>query len=304
MFYLLKTSAIALLFFIHKACSECNHAQYEIDGKCCSMCSPGTHVYKHCGKDIDTMCVDCAAGTFSDQPNGVIKCRPCTACDEGLGLKTVKECKPSSDAVCGVLEGNYCIDSYEGGCRAAQKHTTCKPGHFIKHPGTDFTDTVCENCPENSHSDGFSTSCTPRIEEPKGLPIDTPEDNVSDPNSGSKSLVLPTSVIILVAVVAVVVVIMMIAVAVAVVYLKRKKSSRSDGDFRDNQNLEMTGFLITADTRQTQASQAENGNMLPHKSDTGNPEENGSPGEQVQQDSEVSLHSSAGLPSSDTITGE
>uniref|UniRef100_A0A8C9W195 TNFR-Cys domain-containing protein n=1 Tax=Scleropages formosus TaxID=113540 RepID=A0A8C9W195_SCLFO len=106
----------------------------------------------------------------------------------GLGLKTVKECKPSSDAVCGALEGNYCIDPYEGGCRAAKEHTTCKPGHFIKHPGTDSTDTVCEICPERSFSNGSSISCTPHTDcESKGLPTIKPGDSVSDSQCGNKS---------------------------------------------------------------------------------------------------------------------
>ncbi|KAL4593343.1 tumor necrosis factor receptor superfamily member 5-like isoform X1 [Arapaima gigas] len=102
--------------------------------------------------------------TFTEKPNGLIKCKICAVCDQGLGLKTAKECTASSDTVCGILEGNYCVDPYEGGCRAAEKHTTCKPGQFIKRPGTEFTDTVCENCPENSYSDGSSTSCTPHTD--------------------------------------------------------------------------------------------------------------------------------------------
>uniref|UniRef100_A0A8C9VUM4 TNFR-Cys domain-containing protein n=1 Tax=Scleropages formosus TaxID=113540 RepID=A0A8C9VUM4_SCLFO len=102
-----------------------------------------------------------------------------------LGLKTVKECKPFSDAVCGVLEGNYCTDPYKGGCRAAQKHTTCKPGHFIKHPGTEYNDTVCENCTENYFSNGSSLSCTPHTRcESKGLPTVKPGDSMSDSECG------------------------------------------------------------------------------------------------------------------------
>ncbi|KAL4593056.1 tumor necrosis factor receptor superfamily member 5-like isoform X1, partial [Arapaima gigas] len=124
----------------------------------------GTRVYRHCTAQTSTACVSCMGSTFTEKPNGLIKCKICAVCDQGLGLKTVKKCTASSDTVCGVLEGNYCVDPYEGGCRAAEKHTTCKPGQFIKRPGTEFTDTVCENCPENSYSDGSSTSCTPHTD--------------------------------------------------------------------------------------------------------------------------------------------
>uniref|UniRef100_A0A8C9T4H9 TNFR-Cys domain-containing protein n=1 Tax=Scleropages formosus TaxID=113540 RepID=A0A8C9T4H9_SCLFO len=169
-------------------CKGCKAAEYKIGPECCPMCAPGFHVYKHCTEQTSTSCVPCTGSTFTDKPNGVTKCGPCTLCDHGLGLKTVKECKPSSDAVCGALEGNYCIDPYEGGCRAAKEHTTCKPGHFIKHPGTDSTDTVCEICPERSFSNGSSISCTPHTDcESKGLPTIKPGDSVSDSQCGNKS---------------------------------------------------------------------------------------------------------------------
>uniref|UniRef100_A0A8C9W383 TNFR-Cys domain-containing protein n=1 Tax=Scleropages formosus TaxID=113540 RepID=A0A8C9W383_SCLFO len=156
--------AVILLIVKYNLCSACDETEYEIDGKCCPMCPPGTKVSRHCTMYTSTLCVPCTGSTFTDKPNRHRICNTCTTCNQALGLKTVKECTASSDAVCGALEGNYCIDPYEGGCRAAQKHTTCKPGHFIKHPGTDSTDTVCENCPENSFSNGSSTSCTPHTE--------------------------------------------------------------------------------------------------------------------------------------------
>uniref|UniRef100_A0A8C9W4Q3 TNFR-Cys domain-containing protein n=1 Tax=Scleropages formosus TaxID=113540 RepID=A0A8C9W4Q3_SCLFO len=128
---------------------------------CCPMCTPGYYVRNDCTSTDITICRPCTVSTFTDEPNGRRNCSACVVCEQDLGLKTVKECKPSADTVCGALEGNYCIDPYEGGCRAAQKHTTCKPGHFIKHPGTEYNDTVCENCTGNYFSNGSSLSCTP-----------------------------------------------------------------------------------------------------------------------------------------------
>uniref|UniRef100_A0A8C9QWT3 TNFR-Cys domain-containing protein n=1 Tax=Scleropages formosus TaxID=113540 RepID=A0A8C9QWT3_SCLFO len=154
-------------------------------GQCCPMCPPGTRVYRQCTEFTSTSCVPCIGSTFTNKPNGLSYCFPCTVCDQGLLVKTVKECTASSDTVCGVLEGNYCIDPYGGGCRAAQKHTTCKPGHFIRQPGTDSADTVCENCPENSYSNGSSTSCTPHTNcESKGLSPVKPGNSVSDSQCG------------------------------------------------------------------------------------------------------------------------
>ncbi|XP_029103450.1 tumor necrosis factor receptor superfamily member 14-like isoform X2 [Scleropages formosus] len=180
--------AVFLMILKSTLCSPCDRAEYETNGECCPMCSPGTRVYRHCTEFTSTSCVPCIGATFTNRPNGLSYCFPCAVCDQGLGLKTMTECTASSDTVCGVLEGNYCTDPYEGGCRAARKHTTCKPGDFIKHPGTDSTDTECEICPENSFSSGSSTSCTPHTDcESKGLPTVKPGDSVSDSQCGEKN---------------------------------------------------------------------------------------------------------------------
>ncbi|KAL4593234.1 tumor necrosis factor receptor superfamily member 5-like isoform X1, partial [Arapaima gigas] len=165
MFYIFQVSAILfILFHKHDRGYACSSTEYEIDGRCCPLCSRGTRLYRDCTGNTTTICVSCVGSTFTNKLNHIIKCQSCTMCDPGFGLKTVKECTASSDTVCGVLEGNYCVDPYEGGCRAAQKYPTCKPGQFIKLPGTGSADAECENCPENSYSNGSSTSCTPHTE--------------------------------------------------------------------------------------------------------------------------------------------
>uniref|UniRef100_A0A8C9VPG9 TNFR-Cys domain-containing protein n=1 Tax=Scleropages formosus TaxID=113540 RepID=A0A8C9VPG9_SCLFO len=179
---------IWMIFLLTEPCSPssaCGWAQYEIDGRCCTKCPPGHYVYRDCTTTDIPVCHPCPESTFTDKPHGRDICNPCTACNKDLGLKTVKKCTASSDTVCGALEGNYCTHPYEGGCRAAQKHTTCKPGHFIKHPGTEYNDTVCENCTENSYSNGSSTFCTPHTRcESKGLPTVKPGDSMSDSECG------------------------------------------------------------------------------------------------------------------------
>uniref|UniRef100_A0A3B3SX12 TNFR-Cys domain-containing protein n=1 Tax=Paramormyrops kingsleyae TaxID=1676925 RepID=A0A3B3SX12_9TELE len=121
---------------------------------------PGSYVNRHCTAWTSTSCAPCIGSTFNDQPNDLEQCSPCTVCDGGN--ISVQACTPSSDTVCGVLEGHYCIIPYKGGCRAAHKHTACKPGQFIKQP--EYTDTVCEDCSDNSYSDGSFTSCKPHTE--------------------------------------------------------------------------------------------------------------------------------------------
>uniref|UniRef100_A0A3B3TBD2 TNFR-Cys domain-containing protein n=1 Tax=Paramormyrops kingsleyae TaxID=1676925 RepID=A0A3B3TBD2_9TELE len=170
MFILLQTYLIILLCVNYNPCYACGQAEYKMGDECCSMCNPGSYVYRHCTAWTSTSCAPCIDFTFNDQPNDLEQCSPCTACDRGLGVKTVRACTPSSDTVCGVLEGHYCINPYKGGCSKAHKHTACKPGQFIKQPGTEYTDTVCEDCSDHSYSDGSFTSCKPHTDcECRGL---------------------------------------------------------------------------------------------------------------------------------------
>ncbi|CAB1330224.1 unnamed protein product [Coregonus sp. 'balchen'] len=117
------------------SCIACGRAEYRIGDECCPMCSPGkeplftsyespdvntsstptekhdivilcsagNHVHKHCTEFTSTICVPCVDSTFLDEPNGLIKC------------KVKQPCRPSSDTVCGTLEGFYCLDPTKDG---------------------------------------------------------------------------------------------------------------------------------------------------------------------------------------------
>uniref|UniRef100_A0A3B3TBE6 TNFR-Cys domain-containing protein n=1 Tax=Paramormyrops kingsleyae TaxID=1676925 RepID=A0A3B3TBE6_9TELE len=151
-FFLSQTYLIILLCVNYNPCYACGQAEYKMELRyhCISyFLFPGSYVYRHCTAWTSTSCAPCIDFTFNDQ---------------GLGVKTVRACTPSSDTVCGVLEGHYCINPYKGGCSKAHKHTACKPGQFIKQPGTEYTDTVCEDCSDHSYSDGSFTSCKPHTE--------------------------------------------------------------------------------------------------------------------------------------------
>ncbi|XP_048873820.1 tumor necrosis factor receptor superfamily member 14-like [Brienomyrus brachyistius] len=189
MFILLQTYLVLLLLCVnYDPCSACGQAEYKIGDECCPMCSPGSRVYRHCTAWTSTSCAPCTDSTFNDQPNGLEQCSPCTVCVKGLGVKTVTACTPSSDTVCGVQEGHYCINPYKGGCRTANKHTACKPGQFIQQPGTEYTDAVCEDCSNNSYSDGSFTTCKPHTDcESRGLVTVKAGDQAADSECGEKS---------------------------------------------------------------------------------------------------------------------
>ncbi|XP_072569624.1 uncharacterized protein [Paramormyrops kingsleyae] len=159
--FIFKVYSPHLLLLCLTLCHACNLTEYKVGEECCPMCPSGHHVQKHCSRNANTTCAPCTGLTFNDEPNGLSHCKLCAVCDQGLGLKTVRACTPTSDTVCGILEGHYCISPYKGGCRTAHKHTACEPGQFIKQPGTASANTACEDCQENSYSNGSFTSCMP-----------------------------------------------------------------------------------------------------------------------------------------------
>ncbi|XP_048035380.1 tumor necrosis factor receptor superfamily member 14-like [Megalobrama amblycephala] len=152
---------VAITFaYIELGYCVCAHAEYEINGQCCPMCAPGNHVFWHCTVDTSTTCEPCSEFTYTDEPNGIEKCFPCSACDTA-GLKTQKACTPLSDTVCEPVDGFFCVTQEKGSCRSAVKHSQCKPGEFIQQRGTESTDTVCGVCTNGTYSDGTFAACQP-----------------------------------------------------------------------------------------------------------------------------------------------
>ncbi|XP_016085842.1 tumor necrosis factor receptor superfamily member 14-like isoform X2 [Sinocyclocheilus grahami] len=133
--------------------AACNNAEYEINGECCPMCDPGKRVKNHCDVYTSTTCDSCPAMTYTDVPNGFTKCLACFVCDSSNGLREKRACTLISDTVCEPLPGYYCIDLLSN-CKTAMKHSTCSPGQYINQTGTEFSDTVCDDCPDGSYSDG------------------------------------------------------------------------------------------------------------------------------------------------------
>nr|XP_046254015.1 tumor necrosis factor receptor superfamily member 14-like isoform X1 [Scatophagus argus] len=142
----------------------CRRLEYQIGTECCPMCPPGNRVKTHCTEASTTSCQSCTEGTFMNHPTGHVKCFTCTSCDAASGLKLKTSCTATSDAVCEPLEGFYCMDSAEEGCKAAEKHSSCQPGQYISQRGTALRDTECSDCSEGTYSDGTFPSCQPHTQ--------------------------------------------------------------------------------------------------------------------------------------------
>ncbi|KAM4563800.1 tumor necrosis factor receptor superfamily member 14-like isoform 2-T3 [Odontesthes bonariensis] len=160
------TAAASVLMVVLRAFSvhavTCHPSEYKIEGECCPMCPPGSRVKTDCTEIKSTSCLPCTEGTYMDKPNGLKNCVPCTTCDSGLKVK--QSCAPTSDTVCGTMEGFFCVDPTKSGCAEAQKHKSCDPGQYISSRGTASTDSECSACSSGTFSDGTLTSCQPHTQ--------------------------------------------------------------------------------------------------------------------------------------------
>uniref|UniRef100_A0A3P9A021 TNFR-Cys domain-containing protein n=1 Tax=Esox lucius TaxID=8010 RepID=A0A3P9A021_ESOLU len=197
----------------------CGPAEYSIGTECCPRCSPGNRVNKHCTEFTSTSCAPCIDSTYLDEPNGLTACTPCTHCDPVFGLIVKHPCRPSSDTVCEPLEGFYCTDPTKDGCKAAQRHSSCEPGQYIRQKGSPSTDTVCVDCTGDTYSDGSFTSCQPHTQcDQLKLQQIKPGTHQSDSECGQE-----TSSLIAVIVCVVVTLALIAAVGIGVYFKKKRR---------------------------------------------------------------------------------
>ncbi|KAL3049659.1 hypothetical protein OYC64_009003 [Pagothenia borchgrevinki] len=123
---------------------SCLSKEYVSKAGCCPMCRKGTIVQRDCSSHAGPLCRRCENGTFMTHPNGLNRCFTCTSCDSGHSLFVLQGCSETTDTVCEVIDGYFCKDVTGTACSAAQKHTTCVPGEWLKEPGTSREDAQCK----------------------------------------------------------------------------------------------------------------------------------------------------------------
>ncbi|XP_062282548.1 tumor necrosis factor receptor superfamily member 5-like [Scomber scombrus] len=189
----------------------------------------GGRVKTDCTKFRSTSCLSCIDGSFMDEPTARRQCFLCTNCDSGSGLRIKTSCTTLSNTVCEPLDGFYCTDSDKDNkhnCIAAQEHTSCEPGQYIRHKGTAFTDTECTDCSSDTFSDGTSTSCQSHTKcESLNLQLIKAGTASTDAECGEHS----SNTAVIVGAVIVFVVLLITGASLLVFFYLRKKSSQNSG---------------------------------------------------------------------------
>ncbi|PWA26572.1 hypothetical protein CCH79_00001139 [Gambusia affinis] len=122
-----------------RTCVE--NEQYLHQGLCCLNCKEGTFVQKPCEGDLEEgTCVSCEHGqTYTEHPNGMNRCLPCTHCrpDE----RVITPCTTTTDTKCECKPGTFCVP--DQACEVCKRCAKCKAGEEEVKNCTPFSNTVC-----------------------------------------------------------------------------------------------------------------------------------------------------------------
>ncbi|XP_062336356.1 LOW QUALITY PROTEIN: tumor necrosis factor receptor superfamily member 11A [Osmerus eperlanus] len=111
-----------------RACSRpagCGQNKYQKNGRCCSMCSPGTFALKRCSMDSDTECHPCGDDEYQPDWNNDTKCHPQKLCDAGKGFSSERPRNAKGPEPCRCISGRQCSPIK---CEFCEKIPSCGPG--------------------------------------------------------------------------------------------------------------------------------------------------------------------------------
>ncbi|XP_070259996.1 tumor necrosis factor receptor superfamily member 14-like isoform X1 [Myotis yumanensis] len=167
--------ALFLLLLTAPPCAlgmpSCKEEEFPTGAMCCPKCRPGYLVQEACGELTGTVCVACTPGTYTAHLNGLPECLPCRVCDPGLGQVTRWNCSTRTNTVCGCGRGHFCERQDGDSCVQCRRHSVCRPGQRVQETGTEWQDTLCEDCqPGTFSAGGTQAGCTPWTREVTRVP--------------------------------------------------------------------------------------------------------------------------------------
>ncbi|XP_014399097.1 PREDICTED: tumor necrosis factor receptor superfamily member 14-like [Myotis brandtii] len=160
------TQALSLLLLTALPCALgqplCKEGEFQKGALCCPKCWPGYRVQESCGELWSIVCVPCTRGTYTAHLNALRECLPCRVCDPGLGQVTRRKCFSWTNTVCGCGRGRFCERQDGDSCVQCRPHSVCRPGQRVRETGTEWQDTLCEDCqPGTFSAGGTQAACTP-----------------------------------------------------------------------------------------------------------------------------------------------
>ncbi|XP_043935495.1 tumor necrosis factor receptor superfamily member 1A-like [Protopterus annectens] len=128
--------------------------------KCCQRCPPGQSAKARCSAEKNTVCQECADGTFTAIYNYISNCHVCRTCNEDFGLLEITPCSKEHNTECVCTKGSYCENAE---CRHCNEHTPCDAGMEVVFPGTNTSDTRCDSCAEGFYNNesSLTAKCLP-----------------------------------------------------------------------------------------------------------------------------------------------
>ncbi|XP_014390003.1 PREDICTED: tumor necrosis factor receptor superfamily member 14-like isoform X2 [Myotis brandtii] len=227
--------ALSLLLLTAMPCAlampSCKEVEFPKGALCCPKCWPGYRVQESCGELWSIVCVPCTRGTYTAHLNALRECLPCRVCDPGLGQVTRRKCSAQTNTVCGCGRGHFCEKQDGDSCVQCRPHSICRPGQRLRETGTEWQDTLCEDCqPGTFSAGGTQAACTPwtRCSGPLAWEA-TPGTNSSDVTCSPWGPVIIISVILVIAVISVPLV------------LRAIRDRRSRGDRRAGRKEQASG---------------------------------------------------------------
>ncbi|XP_036385016.1 tumor necrosis factor receptor superfamily member 5-like [Megalops cyprinoides] len=121
---------------------QCVENQEYLHGSfCCQNCKAGTYVKKACTRASEAgTCVPCEAGTFTEHPNGMTSCLPCSSCRHE-DQEVTMSCNSTRDTQCQCRKGYYCEPDQP--CEMCKRCPKCKEDEEMEKQCTPTSKTIC-----------------------------------------------------------------------------------------------------------------------------------------------------------------
>ncbi|XP_039104235.1 tumor necrosis factor receptor superfamily member 14 isoform X2 [Hyaena hyaena] len=166
-----------------------------------------------------------------------------------MGLVTRQKCSTKNNTACICGQGHFCVSESRGDCAECRPHTACRPGQRVRERGTQWQDTVCEDCPPGTFSpNGALEQCQPWTKCNSSFQsLVNPGTSSSDVTCSASHSPSPLTIIIPM----LLLVGIIVPVAVTWIRMKRMKNRRSPGEATKERPLQAPPDVTTVATEET-----------------------------------------------------